>query len=193
MFTRYPRKALWVGDGVGRPAGGGALLRPAARRNRRQPGMRRFRSPRRRGSLCSCAQADVKARVATAAELVYRRCARHVPVHLRQGYVAQRLLHATNAPRRGMPPWQPRTSRPDGDWSLLDRADGTRQWLYRGAPLYGFAEDKARRRGGRRWCRRRRLACSRVSARRRHGRCRTASRCAKSPTPAALAWSMRRG
>ena len=29
------------------------------------------------------------------------------------------------------------------DWSVLRRADGSRQWCYRGAPLYRFAGDEA--------------------------------------------------
>jgi predicted lipoprotein with Yx(FWY)xxD motif len=31
----------------------------------------------------------------------------------------------------------------DGDWSLAARADGSRQWTYRGAALYRFAHDEA--------------------------------------------------
>jgi predicted lipoprotein with Yx(FWY)xxD motif len=31
----------------------------------------------------------------------------------------------------------------NADWSLLQHADGTRQWVYRGAPLYRSAGDKA--------------------------------------------------
>jgi predicted lipoprotein with Yx(FWY)xxD motif len=32
---------------------------------------------------------------------------------------------------------------PVGDWSLIARADGARQWVYRGAPLYRFGNDHA--------------------------------------------------
>jgi predicted lipoprotein with Yx(FWY)xxD motif len=37
----------------------------------------------------------------------------------------------------------PQGATPDGDWSLAPRGDGTRQWAYRGAPLYRFARDEA--------------------------------------------------
>ena len=37
----------------------------------------------------------------------------------------------------------PSGAAPDGDFSLLARADGMQQWVYRGAPLYRFANDKA--------------------------------------------------
>jgi predicted lipoprotein with Yx(FWY)xxD motif len=43
--------------------------------------------------------------------------------------------------------WPPAVARKDatagGDWSLAARADGIRQWAYRGAPLYRFAHDEA--------------------------------------------------
>jgi len=42
--------------------------------------------------------------------------------------------------------WPPALAPPraihGADWSLIERADGTRQWAYRGAPLYGCAGDK---------------------------------------------------
>jgi predicted lipoprotein with Yx(FWY)xxD motif len=30
---------------------------------------------------------------------------------------------------------------PSGDWSIVTRDDGSRQWAYKGAPLYTFAKD----------------------------------------------------
>jgi predicted lipoprotein with Yx(FWY)xxD motif len=29
----------------------------------------------------------------------------------------------------------------DGDWTIIDRSDGTRMWAYGGKPLYTFAND----------------------------------------------------
>jgi predicted lipoprotein with Yx(FWY)xxD motif len=43
--------------------------------------------------------------------------------------------------------WQPaaapRIAKPSGDWSVITRDDGTRQWAYHGKPLYSFADDHA--------------------------------------------------
>jgi predicted lipoprotein with Yx(FWY)xxD motif len=43
--------------------------------------------------------------------------------------------------------WRPAPAAPDdgaaADWSVLHRADGSKQWCYRGAPLYTFAGDAA--------------------------------------------------
>jgi predicted lipoprotein with Yx(FWY)xxD motif len=32
-------------------------------------------------------------------------------------------------------------AKPSGDWSLIDRPDGGRQWAYKGKPVYGFYRD----------------------------------------------------
>jgi predicted lipoprotein with Yx(FWY)xxD motif len=38
---------------------------------------------------------------------------------------------------------------PSGDWSIVAREDGMRQWAYKGKPLYHYQEDeKAGQRGG---------------------------------------------
>lgn len=36
----------------------------------------------------------------------------------------------------------PAGASPDGDWTIVARADGTRQWAYRGKPLYTSTRDK---------------------------------------------------
>ena len=42
--------------------------------------------------------------------------------------------------------WQPYLAqgdvRPHGNWSIIDRADGTRQWVYAGRPTYTWAGDR---------------------------------------------------
>jgi len=37
----------------------------------------------------------------------------------------------------------PRIAKPSGDWSIITRDDGTRQWAYRGKSLYDFSNDQA--------------------------------------------------
>ena len=37
----------------------------------------------------------------------------------------------------------PRIGRPVGDWTILTRDDGSKQWAYKGKPLYGFTGDRA--------------------------------------------------
>ena len=37
----------------------------------------------------------------------------------------------------------PRIGRPVGDWTIVTRDDGSRQWAYQGKPLYGFTGDHA--------------------------------------------------
>jgi predicted lipoprotein with Yx(FWY)xxD motif len=35
------------------------------------------------------------------------------------------------------------TDKDMGDWTVITRDDGTKQWAYKGKPLYYFAQDKA--------------------------------------------------
>lgn len=44
---------------------------------------------------------------------------------------------ATNWPPLQVAP----TAKPTGDYSIIIRADGTRQWAYKGQPLYNFSKD----------------------------------------------------
>jgi len=37
----------------------------------------------------------------------------------------------------------PRIGRPAGDWTIVIRDDGSKQWAYKGKPLYGFTGDHA--------------------------------------------------
>lgn len=41
--------------------------------------------------------------------------------------------------------WPPLTAaadaKPMGDWTIVERKDGTRQWAYKGMPLYTFVKD----------------------------------------------------
>ena len=39
----------------------------------------------------------------------------------------------------------PDDAKPAGDWTLVTRSDGARQWAFRGRPLYSHAEDKSGR------------------------------------------------
>jgi predicted lipoprotein with Yx(FWY)xxD motif len=37
----------------------------------------------------------------------------------------------------------PAGAKPSGDWTVINREDGTAQWAYKSKPLYTFAADKA--------------------------------------------------
>jgi predicted lipoprotein with Yx(FWY)xxD motif len=37
---------------------------------------------------------------------------------------------------------------PIGDWTIIKRADSSRQWAYKGKPLYTFAQDEAGEKSG---------------------------------------------
>jgi predicted lipoprotein with Yx(FWY)xxD motif len=43
--------------------------------------------------------------------------------------------------------WPPFTAAADamaeGDWTIVERTDGSKQWAYEGKPLYLFVQDKA--------------------------------------------------
>ncbi len=36
----------------------------------------------------------------------------------------------------------PANAKPMGDWSIVTRDDGTKQWAYKGKPLYGWGKDE---------------------------------------------------
>jgi len=85
--------------------------------------------------------ADVKARPAPAAEVV-----------LADEKGMTLYSHASNAGDatcadeclgQMLPALAPKGAMSIGDWSLHARADGTRQWVYRGAPLFRFKGDAA--------------------------------------------------
>jgi predicted lipoprotein with Yx(FWY)xxD motif len=41
------------------------------------------------------------------------------------------------------PPFAPMAdAMAEGDWMIIDRTDGTKQWAYDGKPLYTFIQDK---------------------------------------------------
>jgi predicted lipoprotein with Yx(FWY)xxD motif len=84
---------------------------------------------------------DVKARPAPAAEVVFAD---------EKGMTL--YSHAANAGDAAcadecltqmLPALAPKGAMSIGDWSHLSRADGTWQWVYRGAPLFGFKGDTA--------------------------------------------------
>ncbi len=45
---------------------------------------------------------------------------------------------------KAWPPFAaPADAQASGDWSVVDRTDGTKMWAYEGKPLYTFIKDKA--------------------------------------------------
>ncbi|MGC1520998.1 MAG: hypothetical protein WA803_05615 [Steroidobacteraceae bacterium] len=139
MFGGYPRGSLWVGTAY-------ALLLLAAHH---------FGSPQPDpavaddspvplatppGVTLQVRESGIKARVAAGAEVLYADS-------------LGRSLYTYDKDSAGAPActgecaaaWPPALALPGalgvGDWSQLARADGTRQWVFRGAPLYRFAGD----------------------------------------------------
>lgn len=39
-------------------------------------------------------------------------------------------------------------ARPVGDWTLIKRADSSRQWAYKGKPIYTYSQDQPGQEGG---------------------------------------------
>lgn len=50
---------------------------------------------------------------------------------------------ACNGPcAKNWPPLLATSGTPSGDWSIITRADGSKQWAYKGHPLYTWHNDK---------------------------------------------------
>jgi predicted lipoprotein with Yx(FWY)xxD motif len=141
MSTRFPREAVWVAAAFitllavarfyGSPhpeADGDALsLTPLAT----PPGI-----------TLQLRSSGGRARVATAAEWVFAD-SRGMSLYT-HGKGPSRSADCEGDCTATWPPFLASPSSETAeDWSLLPRTDGTRQWVYRGAPLYRFAKDKA--------------------------------------------------
>jgi predicted lipoprotein with Yx(FWY)xxD motif len=140
MFTGFPRGALWVGTASV------ALLVAA----------RFYGSPHQEptsdaspvpiatppGITLQLRVSGDKERVATAAELVYAD-SRGMTLYTYDKDTPRGTASAGDCAAAWPAALAPLTATQSGDWSLLERADRTKQWVYRGAPLYRFANDKA--------------------------------------------------
>jgi predicted lipoprotein with Yx(FWY)xxD motif len=139
MFKGYPRAALWVGA-----AFGALLLAARFYGHAHQPDVD-AQSPvplaTPPGITLQLRVSAVKARVAAGAQWVYADS---------QGmtlYTYDRdALHSSRCANACAAAWPAALAAAKAihtaDWSLLDRMDGTRQWVYRGSPLYRSAGDK---------------------------------------------------
>ena len=67
----------------------------------------------------------------------------HDALHLRQGRGRQDRTATTNAPTAWPPLAAAADAKAEGEWTVVDRTDGTKMWAYDGHPLYTFVEDKA--------------------------------------------------
>ncbi len=142
MFAGIPRATLWVA------AGSIALLLTA-----------RFYAPPHRGSAADAKLPVLLAtppgitlqlrtkkkrvRVATTAELLYADGSGMALYTYEKDTPRGTTACAGKCAEAWPPALAPPTAAPDGDWSLLTRTDGAKQWMYAGAPLYTFANDKA--------------------------------------------------
>src|ERR1700733_5575627 len=140
MFSGYPRGARWGG------AAYVALLRAARHYGSPQPDPAVAEGPpiplvTPPGITLQVRETGIKARVATGADVVYAdSLGRSLYTYDKD---SARAAVCTGDCAAAWPvALAPRGARQDGDWSQLPRADGTRQWVFRGAPLYRFAGDK---------------------------------------------------
>jgi len=86
--------------------------------------------------------AAARARVAVAEEWVYAD-ARGMTLYVYDNDRARAPSCAGECAAAWPAALAPPGARQNSDWSLLERADGTRQWAYRGSPLYAYSGDKA--------------------------------------------------
>jgi predicted lipoprotein with Yx(FWY)xxD motif len=140
MFSGYPRGSLWVGAAylallLAARHYGSPQPDPAAARDSPIP----WATPP--GITLQVRESGIKARVATGADVVYAdSLGRSLYTYDKD---SARAAACTAECAAAWPAsLAPRSARQDGDWSQLDRADGTRQWVFRGAPLYRCAGDK---------------------------------------------------
>jgi predicted lipoprotein with Yx(FWY)xxD motif len=139
MFQGIPRGALWVGTAS-------ALLLLAARfyGTPHQPPDALSPIPLATppGISLQLRASPLKARVATTAQWVY------ADSHGMSLYTHDKdISHGASCALDCDAAWPAALAPPnaiqDANWSLLDRAHGAKQWVYRGAPLYRYANDKA--------------------------------------------------
>jgi predicted lipoprotein with Yx(FWY)xxD motif len=139
MFSGYPRAALWVG------AAYLALLLAARHYGSPQPHPAAAEGPpiplaTPPGITLQSRQSGIKARVATGADVVYADSLG------RSLYTYDKDSAGASACTGECAAAWPAALVPSGagayeDWTKLARVDGTRQWVFRGAPLYRFAGD----------------------------------------------------
>lgn len=139
MFSGYPRGSLWVGTAY-------ALLLLAAHHfGSPQPDLAAANDSEiplatPAGITLQIRESGIKARVATGADVVYAdSLGRSLYTFDKNSAGAAACTGECAAA------WPPALALPGalgvGDWSQLARTDGTRQWVFRGAPLYRFAGD----------------------------------------------------
>jgi predicted lipoprotein with Yx(FWY)xxD motif len=140
MFSGYPRGSLWVG------AAYLALLLAVRHYGSPQPDPAAAEGPpiplaTPPGITLQVRETGIKARVAGGADIVYAdSLGRSLYTYDKDS--ARAAACSGECAAAWPAALAPRGARQAGDWSQLPRADGTRQWVHRGAPLYRFAGDK---------------------------------------------------